>query len=306
VQRRLKKLGIPKEALLDSRGNVKSIIEVVKRLEESGATAGDILTIFGDRAGPAMAALIKRGSASLTEFKTKLDASGGTAKRVADVQMKGLTGAWRTFAAALEAVQIAITESGLGDLAVAIAKVAARALGFIATLDKKVLLIGTLFVLLAAAIGPVLLILGKFGVITAVVAKGVALKFAIIAGAITLVTGLVTGLINNWKDMLSWLGKTTVFKSLAGLLKGVLDKLGIFAGFRKFLGGVEEGKVDVGRSAALGATTLAGKPVDLTRPKKQEVGGKIDIAVKDKGEALGPIRASAFGGLDLGLSKVGI
>lgn len=79
--------------LVDSKGKINSLVEIIRKLETSGATAAQMMTIFGMRAGPAMLALLKQGSVALTIFTKELEKSGGTAERVAKVQMQGFPGA---------------------------------------------------------------------------------------------------------------------------------------------------------------------------------------------------------------------
>ena len=77
---------------LDTEGNLKTLTDIVEQLEKSGATTADMLTIFGKRAGPAMAALVSQGSKALKELDETLQAAGGTAKEIADKQLEGFKG----------------------------------------------------------------------------------------------------------------------------------------------------------------------------------------------------------------------
>ncbi len=94
-------------------GSLKGMIEIVRELERTGASTSQMMKIFGQRAGPAMVGLVAKGSAALETFTRKLEKSGGKAKEIADVQMKGLSGAMKALKSALEAVAIAIADSGL-------------------------------------------------------------------------------------------------------------------------------------------------------------------------------------------------
>jgi TP901 family phage tail tape measure protein len=87
----LNRLGIE---TTDSAGNMVPLVDIVRQLEESGATTADMMTIFGQRAGPAMAALVEQGADELLEFTEALEDSGGTAQRVADTQKEGRAGAF--------------------------------------------------------------------------------------------------------------------------------------------------------------------------------------------------------------------
>ncbi len=98
--------------VLDADKNMVSLVEIIKQLEDSGASTAEIMTIFGQRAGPAMAALVSQGSEALVKFTAVLENSGGRAKEVADVQMKGLTGELRNLKSAWEDMELTIAGSG--------------------------------------------------------------------------------------------------------------------------------------------------------------------------------------------------
>ena len=101
------KLGIN---AMTSEGNLKSFTEIVGELEKSGASTADMMTIFGQRAGPAMMALTEQGSGALAEMTTQLQESGGIAKSVADTQMQGMNGAITEMKSAFEGLMITISE----------------------------------------------------------------------------------------------------------------------------------------------------------------------------------------------------
>jgi len=154
--------------VIDASGNLVSLEEIVRQLESSGASTADMMEIFGQRAGPGMAALVGQGADALKGLTAELTDSGGTAKKIADVQMEGFTGAMRRMRSALEGAAIAFVESGLldllGDLAGQVAKVAEK----MANLPKPVLVTIGVIAGLAAAVGPMLL---AFGMILSMIPK---------------------------------------------------------------------------------------------------------------------------------------
>lgn len=162
TDQQLRALGI---SALDSSGNLRPLNEIVSDLEQSGATAADIFGIFGQRAGPAMAALISQGSAALSDLTGELEASGGTAQEIADIQMEGFSGAMLRLKSAFEGAMIAIAETGVLDALTNIVMAGAEALskfteiwGKIPGPVKSTIMVVGAF---AAAIGPVLIIAGK-------------------------------------------------------------------------------------------------------------------------------------------------
>ena len=153
----MKELGIN---VLDSGGNLKSVASIVKEFEGSAVTAGEVFQIFGQRAGPGFADLLKVGSAAIEENTAKLKESGGRAKEVADVQMKGLTGALKTLKSALEELALAIAKSGLLEWATGLATGIATLVRKIAEGNPKWFKLGVILAGVAAAAGPLILLIG--------------------------------------------------------------------------------------------------------------------------------------------------
>ncbi len=82
--------------------------QIIEQLEPHAHKTGKIMQIFGQRAGPAMSALISQGADALREMTTALEQSGGTAQEIADKKLAGLTGAWTKLKSATEGVLIEI------------------------------------------------------------------------------------------------------------------------------------------------------------------------------------------------------
>ncbi|KKN39090.1 hypothetical protein LCGC14_0746860 [marine sediment metagenome] len=96
-------------------GSLVSLVEIIEQLEKSGADTSEQVRIFGQRAVLGMTALLGQGSEALREFTTELENSGGTAQRIADIQMEGLSGALLRLKSAFEALAISIGDTGLLD-----------------------------------------------------------------------------------------------------------------------------------------------------------------------------------------------
>jgi len=109
----MRELGIN---VFDAKGNMVSLVEIMKQLETSGARTEEIMEIFGQRAGPAMVAVLKQGSGALVNFTKVVVESGDRAKEVADVQMKGLTGELRNLKSAFEELELTVANSGMLSL----------------------------------------------------------------------------------------------------------------------------------------------------------------------------------------------
>jgi TP901 family phage tail tape measure protein len=114
IQEVMNRLGLD---LAGANGTVKPLVEVIEQLETSGANTADMMELFGQRAGPAMAALVSQGSVALKDLVVDLENSGGTAERVAEAQMQGLHGAIVELKSATEGLKISLFESGLDGAA---------------------------------------------------------------------------------------------------------------------------------------------------------------------------------------------
>lgn len=152
----MKQLGV---VALDSQGNLKSMTDIVGQLEDSGMSTAQAMTIFGQRAGPAMLALVDQGSGALDEMTKSLEDSGGTAKRVADTQMEGMSGAITEMKSAFEGLMIAISEDILPILTKLIDKITPLLQKFVSA-PKPIKLIVIGIAALAMVMGPILLIIG--------------------------------------------------------------------------------------------------------------------------------------------------
>ena len=80
-------------------------------LSKSGASTKEIIGIFGKEAGPAVAALLQQGINKISEYKTKLDESGGAASKAATEQTKTLQGMIDSLTSILETAAIEIGEA---------------------------------------------------------------------------------------------------------------------------------------------------------------------------------------------------
>lgn len=92
----------------DANGDFVGFADLIKQLEASGADTTDMIQLFGQEAGPGMAALLKVGGKELEKFIEELRESGGTSQRISKQMSAGIGGATRSMRSALESVQIAI------------------------------------------------------------------------------------------------------------------------------------------------------------------------------------------------------
>ena len=107
VAKQLKNMGI---VTMDANKQLLPMADILRQLETRGLSTGEIMQLFGQRAGPAMAALLERGSGALVTMTKSLEDAGGTAERIAKVQLEGLMGQWTLLKSAVEGVKIAMGE----------------------------------------------------------------------------------------------------------------------------------------------------------------------------------------------------
>lgn len=104
----LSSLGI---TVLNAQGDMLPLVEIIRQLEASSITTGQAMDLFGERAGPAMLALISQGSGALEELTAQLHSSGGTAERIAEQQMDTLTGSLQELKSASDELSIVMSEN---------------------------------------------------------------------------------------------------------------------------------------------------------------------------------------------------
>jgi len=153
----IQKLGLN---FYDSQGNVKDFTGIVKELQERGTTASEIMQIFGQRAGPGMMALVQQGSEALVELEDKLKNAGGTAKEIAEANMKGFNGQMLKLKSAIEGAAIAIAESGFLEYLTEMAEKLTGLISKLAETDPAMLRLGTIIAAVVASLGPLLMGLG--------------------------------------------------------------------------------------------------------------------------------------------------
>lgn len=254
AQKALGRLGIRKSDIMDSTGQLKSLTEIIKVLEARGAGAADLLEIFGERAGPAMTAVLSQGSAAVTELTAKLQEAGGTAKRVADAQMKGAAGEVRKLASAFEGLQLAIADSGLLQWFTDAVRNMTDWVQGLSESSRTALKWGTIIAGIAALIAPLIIALGSLGLaINGLVIGGAALKaFSAVLmatplgwfmAAIAAIAGAAALIYTNWEPISAffsklWDGIVSKFSGAIAAIRNGLNTVTSLVpdGFRSFFG----------------------------------------------------------------------
>jgi TP901 family phage tail tape measure protein len=146
----------------DAEGNFVGLISIIEQLEVAGTNTSEILEIFAARAGPGMEVLLNAGSDALRDYTSELHNSGGTAERVAKVQMKGLNGAFLEFQSGMKELALAIGDSGVRQFFTDLLKSGAQIARNLAAMNAETLLFAVKIAAIAAILGPVTILLGLF------------------------------------------------------------------------------------------------------------------------------------------------
>lgn len=158
--------------VLDSQGNMRSLVDIIDDLRNSGATAGDVLEIFGQRAGPAMQALVLQGADAIRELEAELQNAGGATDQLASVQMRGLIGATREMISAFQGALIELGDAGVLGAFTLLMRQITRLLRWFGDLNDSTKLIVAGIAAVVAGIGPLLI---TIGVLLPLLGKGTAL-----------------------------------------------------------------------------------------------------------------------------------
>ncbi len=134
---------------------VHSLAEIIDTLGAANLSTADTMTIFGDRAGPGMIALLTAGGDTLRDYTGQLQDCDGAAQKMADTMEGGYGGKLRQFRSTVEGLNISF--GGLIAEALLPAMEATRSLAsWLTDLDdgtKNAIITTGLF---TAALGPTL------------------------------------------------------------------------------------------------------------------------------------------------------
>lgn len=190
----------------DAQGNMVPLVDIIAQLEQSGAGTAEVMGLFGQRAGPAMAALIDQGSGALRDLTGELENSGGTAQRIADKQMEGLAGTLKELRSAWEGLMIAFADSGALDFATGVIKGLAGALRGLSEMSPGMMRLILVLGLVAAAVGPILIITAQLITATSTIVGAVtAAKVAWAASGTAAKKGMLAHTFAGLRVVASWI-----------------------------------------------------------------------------------------------------
>jgi TP901 family phage tail tape measure protein len=288
MQKAMKAAGV---SFTDSKGRLLPLVDIVRQLEPHADDAGLMMMLFGQRAGPAMMALISQGADGLEKLTKELENSGGTAERVSKVQMEGFNGMMKEFWSGVEGVAIALGTLLLPSL-IEIGKYVTELVNkFTEFANQHPQLVGTsvkvVAALLAMSIGMRLLsfafaglrlpLIRLFGLFLRFDKQGrnVALGWRMLRGAASVLVSPLRLLRITAGGLVSVLTRLVGLKSAPGLLSW-LTKLAALAGGLAAVKRAVNGMRVPGAlpEAPTGAPSAAGKP-EAAAPRK---GGNFTLA----------------------------
>lgn len=274
-------------SLFDATGNVKPMSQFVGELQKklgplnAKTRQAAISTIFGARALGQWVTVIDSGIEGFTAMEKKITGTTAATDK-ATLKMSGFNGAMKALKSALEAVAIAIGESGVLEFLTEMATGLANTFRQLSKTNPAILKIGFVVAAAAAAIGPLLIIIGFMAqgvaalvpllkIITAVQWLWNAALSAnpiglIIIGIAALVTGIVL-LIKHWDTVVSKFKKGWEFiKPAARFLFGF---------------GADKGPalVPAGGPGEMTGAGAAGRRVQTIRQEKLSK-GQADVNIK--------------------------
>ncbi len=175
LDKRSQELGL---TIWDTAGKLIPMADILTQLEERGVSTSEMMELFGLRAGPGMVAVLSQGIDSLKDFTRELENAGGTAQRIAEVQMEGLHGTIIRLKSAFEGLQLAVAEEITPGFEGLTEKLTDAFRAF-ADLPKPIRATAVALGILAAVVGPLIWMSGTL------VVNFTALKVSFIGAAIS-------------------------------------------------------------------------------------------------------------------------
>ena len=244
-------IGNTKVQVQDANGNFREMTDIIADVDKATEGMGDaqktaaLMTTFTADSIKGMGILCNTGADSIEEFTKKLENSNGTAEKMSNMMNQNLSGALKTLSSAWEALQLSLGDS-TGPLSLLVGLLTKLLLA-IKNLPAPVKQVIVTLALLAATIGPTLLIIGKmieawvkmketigilrsgFGLLRGVL-SGLPSVFGIIQGVVSTVGGALSSL---WAVLMAN-PIVLVIAAIAALVAGFIWAWNNIDGFKEF------------------------------------------------------------------------
>lgn len=262
-----RRLGINLREFVSESGKIKDLkgfIGKLNELQKSGKLSVSVLqALFGERGFRAVQIWAGAGAEAVNKLERSLSKAGGTAEKMATIRMRGLPGVLLAVKSALEAVNIALFQSGLDEFLInVIGKVTTLARSTTKT-NPIILKIIAFLGLATIVIGPLIIVLGVLSAsISAIIpiATAIGMIFGLISAPVLAVGAAIAAVsiaINQLRANWSTLTAPGFLKDLGGFLgstaKKVLFGESSVAGRDAARTGTLNGRIDV---VAGGGTTV--------------------------------------------------
>lgn len=212
----------------DAQGNMKSMAEVAEQLRQglgglSEEAQNEALnTLFGSDASRTAIGLMNQGAEGIERVKALLEDTDAGAQ--AAERMKGFAGAVDNLGGAFESLAIAIANTGLLQAVTAMVSSFAGFITHLSETNPALLRFIGILALLAAAVGPIMLVMSSLAV---VVLPLFLTKMGALATAISFVINPIGTLVTMFGGLLARLGAMTILRTLAGLFLRFAGPIGL-------------------------------------------------------------------------------
>lgn len=190
VKDALSELNIPLSDLTNENGTLKSLPEILARLNNAGIKSSQVFKIFGTEASGGWSALLKTGAPALDQMIGKLNSATGYTESFRQALSKTLSMKWEQFTGAISALAtnlggiLAPTFKAVLDIATIFVDKLVSLTSWFSELPQPIQNATVVFLGLTAAIGPVLFAVGSLAGLLAIIGAPLA--------ATTVAFGLVT------------------------------------------------------------------------------------------------------------------
>lgn len=167
-----------------------NLIETLRTFEPHAQNVNALMTIFGQRAGPGIAAILGQGIDALEAFNLELMLAEGTAARIQGATMQGFRGSLASLQSAVEALGLAIADSGLLDFATKMANDLANFTRALAGLNPMILQTVSAFAAVVAIVPVVTLAISGLIKLVLFLAPAIAGPVGVLAALLALASGV--------------------------------------------------------------------------------------------------------------------
>jgi TP901 family phage tail tape measure protein len=203
-----------------------SLAQILDTLTAAGVSSGNMMSIFGMRAGPGMMALVNQGTGALKNMTQTLESSGGYAQKAADEMDAGWGGVVRVMADTVEALQLSFG-SAFAAILTPIVSVVSTVGYAISQLPTPIIYVASALAIAGVAAGTLIVAMAALPTVVGIISTGIGLAsgamLTMAAGAYT-ATGAV-GILEG-ALALATLPLSTIVLAVGGVI-GAFALLGV-------------------------------------------------------------------------------